>query len=502
MSINIKEIFQSDNLVVTQDKINYNFDQILANGGGPQGLKGEKGSAGAIGSVGQQGIKGQKGDTGLKGNEGSSGYWSLDAAGGSFPANSLIPKINPTGSGAATKPTNIVLGRDDTSYSSDAADKSALITLVNGDGGADWSDMIRIRLHDGTDYLDPSAAIRISPISAGSSVIGVNFKLLTLDGSSTLELQSNEVKLNDSTGSTKIRVTGSFTEIVGNTIFENAPITINSNSTLTSNGNVSLLGDNTIGATGKTTSIVGTVRVNPTGSNPASGKIFTATTTLGQSTWRYPYEITDFYPRHSIVFVNPVDIVETNFALTNASYSSGPSELLLSYKWYGRGKTGTRWAGWYLLYGQTNLWEVMSQGSASTFSYVPTNVPGSILVGASAPSTTFVTSDYDSSMGIDSFRPPTGYGTSYDPSLRGDYNGVGVTSGNYNPGDLLINFDDNTPSGSVYDVLNFGAVDNAAQLSLSGGNSGYEEKLAFMPLPMAIYLGRADLVYDYVSLVI
>jgi hypothetical protein len=106
-------------------------------------------------------------------------------------------------------------------------------------------------------------------------------------------------------------------------------------------------------------------------------------------------------------------------------------------------------------------------------------------------------------MGIDSFRPPTGYGTSYDPSLRGDHNGVGVTTaGNYNPGDLLINFDDSTPSGSVYDVLNFGAVDNAAQLSLSGGNSGYEEKLAFMPLPMAIYLGRADLVYDYVSVVI
>ena len=69
MAINIQEILHpSDSNQIKWEKVNYNFDQILANGGGPAGSKGNKGSQG---SVGQTGAKGTKGDQGIKGDPGS-----------------------------------------------------------------------------------------------------------------------------------------------------------------------------------------------------------------------------------------------------------------------------------------------------------------------------------------------------------------------------------------------------------------------------------------------
>ena len=47
MAINIKEILHpSDSESIKFEKINYNFDQIVANGGGPMGPKGDKGDQG------------------------------------------------------------------------------------------------------------------------------------------------------------------------------------------------------------------------------------------------------------------------------------------------------------------------------------------------------------------------------------------------------------------------------------------------------------------------
>ena len=67
MAINIKELFSGDSSNIQLDKINYNFDQIVANGGGPIGLTGSKGD------VGPQGAKGEKGDTGSQGIKGEPG---------------------------------------------------------------------------------------------------------------------------------------------------------------------------------------------------------------------------------------------------------------------------------------------------------------------------------------------------------------------------------------------------------------------------------------------
>lgn len=76
MPINIQEIlYPSDSDSIKWEKVNYNFDQIIATGG-KEGPKGDKGSVGPTGTVGTVGEKGEKGDLGEKGNTGTStDYW-------------------------------------------------------------------------------------------------------------------------------------------------------------------------------------------------------------------------------------------------------------------------------------------------------------------------------------------------------------------------------------------------------------------------------------------
>ena len=80
MAINIKELFNADADNIKVDKINYNFDQLLANGGGPAGIKGDQGVTGNTGTKGQKGEIGNKGDEGSKGEQGTSAnLWDSDA---------------------------------------------------------------------------------------------------------------------------------------------------------------------------------------------------------------------------------------------------------------------------------------------------------------------------------------------------------------------------------------------------------------------------------------
>lgn len=68
MAINIKEIFTGDSENQKIDKLNYNFDQILANGGGPIGATGAAGNTGATGADGAQGPIGLDGPQGIAGD--------------------------------------------------------------------------------------------------------------------------------------------------------------------------------------------------------------------------------------------------------------------------------------------------------------------------------------------------------------------------------------------------------------------------------------------------
>ena len=79
MAINLKEIFEGDSAFIKVEKINYNFDQILANGGGPAGPTGTTGQSGTPGQQGQPGSQGYQGYQGAAGSAGVAGdYWDRD----------------------------------------------------------------------------------------------------------------------------------------------------------------------------------------------------------------------------------------------------------------------------------------------------------------------------------------------------------------------------------------------------------------------------------------
>lgn len=506
MSINIKEIFQSDNLSVSQDKINYNFDQILANGGGPQGLKGDKGTTGAIGSIGPKGDVGPKGAPGSVGATGADGYFTLESYTSPIDQHTLLPKTQPTsGSTVGERPTNLVLGRTDSSYTENSIDKLTLLTLVDENDGQNFTDIIRFRLSNlaGT-YKTGSGSVRITPVG----VSGLRLKIGTLGPDDILELQSKETILSDDTNAIKIKITSSLIDVNGPVNFAGGIVTINTTGSLVNQGNSSLLGNNTIGATGKTNTITGTstitgaeFRINTTGSLPAGNKILVAQDGNGKALWKNPTEVMGIYPIGTIVFVNPADISTTYFNLTSYTFNNGS----ISYQFFGRGKENTRWGGWYLVMGQTNKWV-----SGSTEIYVPTNIPGSILMGASAPDNSdlpgsVVLNDaFKSSMGTQGYNPPVGYGTSYQPSLRGAYTGVGsqgvVGPGSpSNPGDLLTRIIPGVfSSGAPYDYLDDSPILDGAIAMLDANTNVYNNP-TFHALPMAIYLGSVNFYYAYTS---
>jgi hypothetical protein len=95
MAINIQEILHpSDSDNIKFEKINYNFDQILANGGGLEGSKGQKGSQGIQGLTGADGATGPQGQKGESG-ESSSPWAKIEVAGSGANISRTLLKPKP-----------------------------------------------------------------------------------------------------------------------------------------------------------------------------------------------------------------------------------------------------------------------------------------------------------------------------------------------------------------------------------------------------------------------
>ena len=97
MPISLKHINTSDSDSIKLDDVNYNFDQLVANGGGPRGPQGPIGETGTQGTSGKEGVQGPIGDTGFQGTQGaiSDNYWKKINS-GVIEAETLIP-IHTTG---------------------------------------------------------------------------------------------------------------------------------------------------------------------------------------------------------------------------------------------------------------------------------------------------------------------------------------------------------------------------------------------------------------------
>jgi len=93
--INLKQINVSDSDNIKLDNVNYNFDQLIVNCGGPQGPTGSDGATGAQGVTGAQGSQGSTGTQGFQGPIGASSttYWNNIAGDAiTFSADTLVPK--------------------------------------------------------------------------------------------------------------------------------------------------------------------------------------------------------------------------------------------------------------------------------------------------------------------------------------------------------------------------------------------------------------------------
>lgn len=94
ITINLKQLEYIDGDNLKLDKVNYNFDQLVANGGGPQGTTGSQGTMGYQGTTGYQGDQGFQGSQGFQGVQGPAGgeFWFKEpGAQSNYTADTLFP---------------------------------------------------------------------------------------------------------------------------------------------------------------------------------------------------------------------------------------------------------------------------------------------------------------------------------------------------------------------------------------------------------------------------
>lgn len=263
MAINLKEIFSYDDDNIILDKVNYNFDQIVANGSGPQGplgSPGEKGAQGTQGIQGPQGLVGDQGDQGPKGDDGGEYWTTILGSNQGLTADTLVPthdiSINP-------ESPNVVIGykSNDPEYTQ-GEEYSKLV--VNRE--SNFESNIRLKTSSAANDFD----IKLD-YEAGVSVLRMNFT----GGSPNLLVQSAD--------KFDFTVPGSNNSIVS---FENSLISFKRDTNFENNVNVD-----------------GTLRI-ATG-NPDVDKIAVASDTQGTIEFKSINEIGGVVPVGTIISILP-----------------------------------------------------------------------------------------------------------------------------------------------------------------------------------------------------
>lgn len=207
MAINLKQILITDSDNIKLDKVNYNFDQLVSNGGGPQGAQGPVGETGPQGITGTQGFQGATGPRGFQGNQGDNGgqYWATVSgtiAESSF--DTLYPLHDPDEN---TNAPNVVLGYEssDEGYYAEVNNKSVLtlhkknafisnLRFINEDdatGGFDW-----ISKTTGNDTIVTAKFNNINSNTSHKFIQLANQFQFTAGGVNALQLTQNLLTIN------------------------------------------------------------------------------------------------------------------------------------------------------------------------------------------------------------------------------------------------------------------------------------------------------------------
>ena len=308
MAINLKQILLSDTDNIKLEKVNYNFDQIVANGGGPQGVVGDPGAMGYQGVTGYQGDQGIPGEQGFQGADGDSGelVWKENLGSAS---KTILPIHD-----ALTTPNapTIAIGYKSNSqfYINEVEESTSL--LINKD------DVLQNNLELRTEGSLDAFYYRLRTDSSSIHTMQTGFKLIS--GTAVLNQYASEWNwISETTQNTLITLDSTKLQVDIESEF-NEPVSINN-----------------------------TLKISGTNSGAAVDKIAISTDADGTIDFKSIDEIGGVVPIGTIVSVDPAFFNSSNFKLTETNVTA-PSDAPIEIR---VGSGINNFAGWYLCNGQT-----------------------------------------------------------------------------------------------------------------------------------------------------
>lgn len=320
MIINLKQVSLADSDNIKLDKINYNFDQLVANGGGPQGPTGSKGDTGAQGVTGTRGFQGFQGDIGFQGTPGAntSAYWkNIQGVPGSLSADTIVPIHNPTGSPVLDYPPVVSVG-----FASGDSQYGVAQPLSGGAVPYQW--IINRKNHFASNLRFTSSDVTNNYVDFKiendilNSVNKFTMKFGNPVGSSFIWWAQNHIFKSNITGNALLNISDSSIEYNVDTEF-NRPVTV------------------------KEQLIIGN-------SNAAANKIAVAADSSGKVTFKSIKELGGVVPYGTIISILPSIFSDSSKFITGESVTlANPNDLLKIKVGSGLGD----YEGWYVCNGKT-----------------------------------------------------------------------------------------------------------------------------------------------------
>lgn len=311
MPINLKQILTSQTDNEKLDAVNYNFDQIVSNGGGPMGYQGAKGAQGLDGLTGTQGAQGSQGFQGRQGPQGvnATEYWTKNDGANNI---TLLPIHE---SGGQINPPSVMFGVDEADPLYGQVVETASV-LINRKSGA-FVNNLELTDDDVTNS-DGNKVFYTLKLEGGKTIYEMGFANNTAGLPTTWKLFSNTFNFSDGTNNF-MALTSS-----GLTVYVPALFT---NSVTFSN----------------------TVKI--ASGNPGAGKILVSDDNNGTAVWKSPSEISGLVPVGTIVpIITSAFDSSTNFYKDAINGSPLDASASLQIR-HGAGKN--KYAGWYLCNGKT-----------------------------------------------------------------------------------------------------------------------------------------------------
>ena len=313
MAINLKQISLSDTNNIKLDKVNYNFDQLVANGGGPQGFQGNPGDTGYQGVTGYQGNQGSLGDQGAVGVQGTSGQgiWKQNGISGD-PTKTLLP-THDTVTHGPNAPTVAIGYKSNSDFYQNGVEENVSLLLNRGTNS---QNNLELR----TEGSDNAFYYRLSS-SANLATMITGFRLPTNVSSAVLKQYATEfqwISEDPNAVVPLISLDGTKLQVNVNADFD-SPVTINN-----------------------------TLEISGTPSGAAAGKIAVSADASGLVDFKTIEEIGGVVPLGTIVSVDP-SFFSTNFILNQTNVASGGDATSAKFK---VGAGINNFAGWYLCNGK------------------------------------------------------------------------------------------------------------------------------------------------------